>query len=59
MRKPKLKDKTLRLRLTEHEHFKIIEFASTKGISVSQLLRQYIHRLPNPVNSLKIQGRSE
>lgn len=43
-----VKIKTIRIRATEHEDEKLAAFAEKHGKSKSQVLRDYIHRLPNP-----------
>lgn len=41
------KTKMLRIRLTEHEHSKLEAYAVGHGTTVSQVMREYIRRLPN------------
>lgn len=43
-----LKDRYLQIRLTQHELEKLEAFANKKGITQSQVIRDYIRRLPNP-----------
>jgi hypothetical protein len=53
MSKPKpTKAKTLRVRLTEHEHAKLEAFAARRDQSVSLIIREYIRRLPTNSESI-------
>lgn len=45
-----IKTNTFRVRLTDHELGKLQHFASTQGKNMSQVIHEYIHRLPNPAN---------
>lgn len=42
------KEKRLQIRLSEAEYNKLESYASQKDISMAQVLREYIKRLPNP-----------
>jgi hypothetical protein len=48
------RDKRLEIRLSEAEYSKLEAFASQKDISMAQVLRAYIKRLPTPKNLLAI-----
>jgi hypothetical protein len=41
------KNAMLKVRMTEAELDKLQEFAITKNCNASQIIREYIHRLPN------------
>jgi len=42
------KEKRLQIRLSEAEYNKLEAYASQKDISMAQVLREYIKRLPHP-----------
>jgi hypothetical protein len=42
------RDKRLEIRLTEDEHRRLEAYASEKDVSMAQVLREYIKRLPKP-----------
>jgi hypothetical protein len=42
------RDRRLEIRLTEAEYNKLEAYAHQKDISMAQVLREYIKRLPNP-----------
>jgi len=42
------KDKRLQIRLSEEEYNKLESYARQKDISMAQVIREYIKRLPNP-----------
>lgn len=46
------RDKTIRFRCTEIEYQKIEAYAVSRGQNFSQVLREYIRRLPNPAKKL-------
>jgi hypothetical protein len=41
-----VKDKTLKIRLSTKEYEKLQDYAEAKDISMAQILRDYIRRLP-------------
>lgn len=43
-----IKDNTLRVRLNSHEAAKLKFYAESHARTVSQVIREYIRRLPNP-----------
>lgn len=45
------KDKVLLVRMTEEEHTRLANYASSKDVSMAKVLRDYIKRLPILVNS--------
>lgn len=49
-----LKEKRLQIRLSEAEYIKLEAYASQKEISMAQVLRDYIKRLPLPKRELAI-----
>ncbi|XWK88136.1 MAG: ribbon-helix-helix protein, CopG family [Phormidium sp.] len=46
------RDKSIKVRLTEEEFERISVYAKSKGFSVSEVIRDYIKRLPK-VDSLR------
>jgi predicted DNA-binding protein len=42
------KEKRLQIRLSAEEYTKLAAYANRKDISMAQVLREYIKRLPNP-----------
>lgn len=48
------KDKRLQIRLSEEDYNKLESYASQKDISMAQVLREYIKRLPHPKALLAI-----
>ena len=48
------RDKRLEIRLSEPEYNKLEAYAKQKDISMAQVLREYIKRLPNPKGELVI-----
>ena len=45
------RDKTLRVRLDEYEWQKLQGYADEKGVAMSHVIREYIRRLPKPINA--------
>lgn len=48
------RDKRLEIRLSEPEYLKLDAYAKQKDISMAQVLREYIKRLPTPKGELAI-----
>lgn len=48
------RDKRLEIRLSEPEYSKLEAYAKQKDISMAQVLREYIKRLPTPKEELAI-----
>jgi predicted DNA binding CopG/RHH family protein len=43
----------LQIRLSENEFLKLKAKADAKGEPMAEIIRQYIHRLPNPKTTVK------
>lgn len=48
------KEKRLQIRLSEEDYNKLESYAKQKDISMAQVLREYIKRLPSPKTLLAI-----